>query len=141
MNRVVSAVALVVVLGCGGNGIDAVDEPSNSLISLPTEITLQYGEERRVDGVLRLSFTQVLEDSRCAVDVICVWAGNAKIRIGISMGMGPTFPLELNSMLEPRTVDWNGVRVTLLEVTPEPRSTETIPPEAYAVRLRLEAVP
>lgn len=141
MKRLVSATTLVLVLGCGANAVGPVDEQPTFLTSLPTELTLQYGEERRVGGVLRLSFVEVLEDSRCPVDVTCVWAGNAKVLIGIGMGMGPTHPLELNSTLEPRAVDWNDVRVTLLKVTPEPRSTDTIPLEAYAVRLRLEAVP
>lgn len=141
VSRLVSAVMVVAASGCAGTGVAALDQPSSSLTSLPTEITLQYGEERLIDDVLRVSFSQVLEDSRCPVDVTCIWAGNARVRIGISMGMGPTFPLELNSSLEPTTVDWNGVRVTLLGVMPEPRSTEKIPPEAYSVRLRLEDAP
>ncbi len=136
-----SAVMVVAALGCAGTGVAALDQPSSSLTSLPTEITLRYGEERLIDDLLRVSFNQVLEDSRCPGDVTCVWAGNARVQIGISMGMGPTFPLELNSNLEPSTVDWNGVRVTLLGVMPEPRSTEKIPPEAYSVRLRLEDAP
>lgn len=134
----VSVGMVVAALGCAGTGVAALDQPSSSLTSLPTEITLRYGEERLIDDLLRVSFLEVLEDSRCPVDVTCVWAGNARARIGISMGMGPTFPLELNSTLEPTTVDWSGVRVTLLGVMPEPRSTEKIPPEAYSVRLRLE---
>ncbi len=136
--RALAAATLLAALGCAGNVVDAVDQPSGSLNSLPTEITLRYGEERTIDGVLHVSFNEVLEDSRCPVDVTCVWAGNARVQIGMAMGTGPTVPLELNTTLEPRAVDWNGVRVTLRSVMPEPRSTEQIPLEAYVVRLQLE---
>lgn len=139
--RVGCVVAMAALAACAGNGVESIDERSDSLAALPTEVTLQYGQDRRVDGMLRLSFSDVLEDSRCPVDVTCVWAGNAKVQVGIGLGTGPTHPLELNSTLEPRAVDWNAVRVTLLAVTPEPVSTESSPLEAYAVRLRLEAVP
>lgn len=145
MRRFLSAAVLAAALGCAGTGAQPVDEQSddqqvNSLTSLPTEVTLRYGEERRVGEVLRLGFEEVLGDSRCPIDVICVWAGNVEVRIGISLGMGPTFPLELSSLLEPRSVDWKGIRVTLLEVTPQPKSEQTIPPEAYTIRLLVEKV-
>ncbi|MFH1764671.1 MAG: hypothetical protein ABIF09_10810 [Gemmatimonadota bacterium] len=53
---------------------------------------IPHAEDIRLEGsVLRFSFGEVLEDSRCPVDVTCVWAGNAKVVIGIAAGMGPSF--------------------------------------------------
>ncbi len=90
--------------------------------------------------MIRLGFGEVLEDSRCPVDVTCVWEGNGKVVIGIAAGMGPTHALILNTSLDPRAVVWNGIRVTLLELTPAPHAGTDIPPEDYAVRLRLEPI-
>src|SRR5687768_15934383 len=32
-------------------------------------------------GGVKIAFVELVEDSRCPVDVDCVWAGNAKIRV------------------------------------------------------------
>ena len=119
-------------------------EPTGTGTPSPSgeRITLVVGESREIPGTgLTVEFLRVAEDSRCPIDVTCVWAGNALVQIGMAMGTGPTVPLELNTTLEPRAVDWNGVRVTLRGVMPEPRSTERIPPESYEVRLQLEDAP
>ena len=125
-------------IGCG-NPTAPDQSPELALISASREIVLEYGEDIRLEGsVLRLSFGDVLEDSRCPVDVTCVWEGNGKVVIGIAAGMGPTHSLTLNTSLEPRSVVWNKIRVTLLELTPAPYAGVGIPPEDYAVRLKLE---
>jgi len=129
------------VSGCGSS-----DHPVSGEFSLvpghPQELVLGYGQEAAVRGtVLRVSFGQVLSDSRCPVDVVCVWQGNAEVELGIRAGMGPTHPLRLNTSLDPRYADWMGVRITLLELKPAPRSDTQIKPEDYTVRLRVEALP
>lgn len=104
-----------------------------------TLIELHIGEERQLEGTdYRLSFGRVTEDSRCPTAVVCTWAGNAAVEIGIAAGTGPTHPLVLNTSLEPRQADWHAVRVTLLEVAPAPREPEPIPLDTYSVWLRVE---
>ena len=128
----------VALIGCGPEGEGNLGPDASYLTSI-TVVTLQYGQDLLVaDSVLRLSFAAVLEDSRCPTDVVCVWEGNAGVELGISAGTGPTFPLRLNTSQEPGSAVWNGVLVTLLEVTPAPTSESTIPTEAYSVTLRLE---
>lgn len=133
-----STLFAVGVAGCG-NPTEFDEAPDSALLPAPREIVLRHGQDTRLEGsVLRLSFAEVLEDSRCAVDVTCVWEGNGKVVIGIAAGMGPTHSLILNTSLEPRSVAWSGIRVTLLELTPAPRAGIPIPQEDYSVRLRLE---
>jgi hypothetical protein len=128
-----------IALGCSSATQPQVDTNA-SLVPATTEVTLQYGEDRRLDNsVLRVTFSRVVEDSRCPVDVVCVWAGNAVVEIGVAAGMGPTVPLQINATMDPRYVDWNGVRVTVLDLAPAPRSDTTIKPEDYSVKLRLES--
>jgi len=129
------------VLGGAGCGNPTATDPTPESALLPAsrEVVLDYGEDIRLEGsVLRLNFAEVWEDSRCPVDVTCVWAGNGKVVIGIAAGMGPTHALFLNTTLEPLSVVWSGIRVTLLELTPAPHAGIKIPPEDYAVRLKLE---
>jgi len=103
------------------------------------ERVILIGEDRVIPGtVLRMTFASVVEDSRCPSDVVCVWEGNATVEVGIGTGTGPTFPLQLNTSLDPRSVEWNDVLVTLLALTPDPVSDSAITPADYAVTLRLE---
>ena len=129
------AVALV---GCGSPS-DPENNRETALLEQSGEVTLGYGDEVAVNGsVVRVAFGQVLSDSRCPTDVVCVWEGNAEVEIGIRVGMGPTVPLRLNTTQEPRFVDWQGIRVTLLALMPAARSDTDLKPEDYSVTLRLE---
>jgi hypothetical protein len=135
-----------VILVLGVPGCESPSEAPGEQYSLLTggaqEVTVRYGDEVAVNGsVIRVAFGEVLSDSRCAVDVTCVWAGNAEVQLGIRAGMGPTYALLVNTTLEPRFADWQGIRVTLLELKPAPRSDRPIRPEDYSVRLKLESRP
>ena len=133
-----SVLLVVSATGCG-NPTDPNLIPDSALLPASREIVLEYGEDIRLEGsVLRLSFGEVLEDSRCPLDVTCVWEGNGRVVIGLAAGTGPTHALILNTGLEPLSVVQSGIRVTLLELTPAPDSGSSILPEDYAVRLRLE---
>jgi len=135
------AALAVPVIGCGSSTGPELDDPLQTVLSAPQELTLGYGEEKSVGGsVLRVAFVRVVEDSRCPVDVVCVWAGNALVELGIRMGMGPTFPLQINTTLEPRFADWNDVRVTIVELLPQPREGDPPRPESYTVKIRLERI-
>lgn len=117
------------------------DEQGSPSVQGSGEISLTLGQEKPALGtVLHVTFTRVVGDSRCAVDVVCVHAGNGEVELGIRMGTGPTHALRLNTMDEPKSTIWNNVRVTLLELTPEPRTNPPHDTSAYAVRLRLEAL-
>lgn len=117
------------------------DEQGSPSVQGSGEVSLVLGEDKAVLGtVLHVSFTRVVGDSRCPVDVVCVHAGNGEVELGIHMGSGPTHALRLNTMDEPRSTIWNNVRVTLLELTPEARTNPPHDTNAYAVRLRLEAL-
>jgi hypothetical protein len=106
----------------------------------PVEIEVDVGEEVTIPGtVLSVGFEGVTEDSRCPVDVVCVWEGNAAVEIGLTAGSGPTHIRVLNTVLEPRSTDFGSLRVTLVSVAPEPHEGVPIPPESYVARLRLEA--
>jgi hypothetical protein len=127
-------------VGCGSPA-DATGDVSSSVLEAPIELMIGYGDEVAVNGtVVRLAFGQVLSDSRCPVDVQCVWAGNAEVELGIRAGMGPTMPFRLNTNLIPRSADKLGLRITLLELKPVPRAGTAIKPEDYSVRVKVEAL-
>jgi hypothetical protein len=132
------ALPILIVLGCSDStGPDS--DRQDALIQAAQEMTLRVGEEKAVaNSVVRLAFGQVLEDSRCPVDVMCVWQGNAMVELGIRAGMGPTCPIRLNTTLEPRSTVWNGIRISVLELQPTPRAADPTKADAYQVKVRLE---
>lgn len=137
IKRSVAAALAALVLGCGGATEPDVEFDA-TVLSTPTELALRYGEEKHV-GAMRVVFARVVEDSRCPIDAICVWEGNATVELGLAIGSGPTFPLQLSTALEPRSAVWQDVRFTLLEVHPAWRAEEQKRPEDYSVLLRLES--
>ena len=140
MKTMMMGVLLLSIVACGSPAEPDL-APDPTVVPATTDMTLKAGEELAVAGSLvKITFARVLEDSRCPVDVVCVWEGNAVVELGIRVGMGPTFPLQLNSSLQPQAANWNQVRLTLLELQPAPRAEVPIQPEDYSVKIRVESV-
>jgi hypothetical protein len=147
MFRRLACGSLLVVLSAGLAPV-ACNAPGTGFLadvragSADTLLTLAVGQEARApDGVLRVAFLAVSDDSRCPTDVQCVWAGNAAVELGIAYGMGPTVRHVLNTGIEPRGLDLGLYRLTMAELSPAPVSTATIPPDRYVVSLRLQRLP
>ena len=104
------------------------------------EVVLAPGETKAMD-VLSIAFVAVKSDSRCPVDVVCVWQGDATAEIGLWVGMGPTHPFTLSLNGTPKSVTFAGREVTFVALSPEPRSSRVIKPEDYRARFRIRALP
>lgn len=135
----VAALAVGLMAAACSESTGPEGDPSAAVIPTPQDLTLRIGDEAPVgNSVIRISFGRVVEDSRCPMDVVCVWEGNAVAELGIRAGMGPTFPLQLSTTLEPRSTEWHGVKVTLLELLPYPKASAPTAPGAYTARVRVE---
>ena len=106
----------------------------------PFEARVQIGDEILVDGLFGVGFEDVTEDSRCPVDVVCVWQGNAAVVLGLTVGSGPTVPFTVNTGVEPHSAVHGSYRVTLVGLTPAPISTSPIDRDAYEATLRIERI-
>jgi len=85
-----------------------------------TTASLRVGEQKTVAHGLRIHFLEVLDDSRCPVGTTCVWAGNAKVKLTLSVGRKRSKELELNSNLEPTSIDYQGYRIRFVSLTRKP---------------------
>jgi hypothetical protein len=129
----------LVLLAAASTGGCRYDTPVAAVPGADTTITLAPGAESfPVGDVFHVSFAAVTEDSRCPLGVECTWAGNAVVRIGLALGMGPTVPYDLNTTVDPRSVIFSSYRVTLVALTPARLFTDTIPAGAYRATLRVE---
>src|SRR5688572_10053161 len=89
-------------------------------------IVLQFGNSNQVNNDLRVSFVQVVEDSRCPASVVCVWQGNGAIRLDIATGAGAQ-SATLNTAGGtgfPREATVAGYTFTLMELDPQRQTTD-----------------
>ena len=104
--------------------------------SVGSEFKIKAGRVVTLDGGrLRVRFVRVTSDSRCPVDVDCVWAGNAEVllEVGGQRWRGKR-TLRLNTNASPeRPGEGRHSRYTLklLGLSPQPRSNRKIAPGQY----------
>jgi hypothetical protein len=84
---------------------------------------------------VRLTLKSVTDDSRCPVDVTCVWEGDAKVSIEV-ITPSPRAEHELHTTgRESHEAKHGPYRVTLVKLEPAPRSTVTISSSDYRATL------
>jgi hypothetical protein len=100
---------------------------SSSSSSSTTTLKVSLNTKSVVQGI-SITPVEVVEDSRCPVDVTCIQAGTVRVRSNIILVGGAqssaTFVLNTPQKVGPLTV-------TLTEVTPTKRSTVTVAPGDY----------
>lgn len=137
MRRFSVGFVVALCVGCVG----AATEPN-----VGEEFTLRVGEYAVVtDANLFVGFVGVDGDSRCPLQVQCVWAGDAAVVVETAPLPDPwAAPHQsdtLHTTLEPRSVQLGSVELVLIAVTPYPETPGSIEQNQYAVTFTLRAVP
>jgi hypothetical protein len=105
---------------------------------LNKELTIDFGKTIEIKGEnLEIQFLNVPEDSRCASDVQCIWAGQAKVLLSIhkndQKNLG-NYEFVILAGDSPNQII-EGYLVKLLKLAPYPVSTETIGKSDYKIKL------
>lgn len=112
LRTIVAAAALVGLAACG-----------TTLTSVPTDqaFELSPGETVLVAGTgARVTFVNVPADTRCPTTAICVTAGNAEVAVRIRGQLDADTTIVLNTTLDPKATDVNGLHVALEGLEPYP---------------------
>ena len=104
------------------------------------EFELKVGRAVTLDGGgLRVRLARVESDSRCPVEVNCVWAGNAEVVFevgGRGRSGGTTLRLNTNASPErPGEVRHGRYTLKLVGLAPQPRGNRKIAAGRYAATL------
>ena len=102
------------------------------------DIKVQINKSVTTNG-LKIEFVELVEDSRCPVDVECVWAGNAKIKIRVTKGRKSQL-LDLDMMTKGTKPNYGTYRLTLKGLSPELRSNVRINRNAYVATIGVTKV-
>ncbi|MGE5926151.1 MAG: hypothetical protein ACM357_02270 [Gemmatimonadota bacterium] len=112
--------------------------PQSQLVPAGAEFEVPLGVTVRVAGGPAVTFAEVLEDSRCPIDAVCVQAGRATVRLTVDHGgMREEFRLSTREGAVADTVGRHAVR--LVAVLPAPRAASPTPRDAYRVMLQVDA--
>ncbi len=103
------------------------------------EFSLGIDQTASIEGEkLVIKFKAVLEDSRCPVNVVCVWAGNGKVEFEILDIDGQNKTVTLNTEEEPRVTTLKGHNLKLISLNPPRIDGVSISPGDYSVTLLVE---
>jgi hypothetical protein len=119
----------VLSAACSGR----LSPPSATRVPLGREFTLGVGQSVMVDDTgLRLSLKGVQNDSRCPVDVQCVWEGDAAVSVDVAGSSAPTTTYDLHTSGRfPREAVHGRYRIALVRLDPLPRSSGALTPADY----------
>ena len=129
---------LPLVSGCA----DSPTTPTKNVV-LDEEFELAPGESARIGATnLTVVFDSVSADSRCPVDVVCVWEGDATVAVTVLQSSGERAVLELHTSAgSAREKPYGGYVVRLVGLRPQPRQGVPIPAADYRARLEVVVEP
>lgn len=105
-------------------------------IQLNDTITLAFGDSAVIKSEnLLLTFLGVPEDSRCPIDAVCIWGGDAKAMFRVETpGKEITLDLHSASDFQNRKIIGNYL-INLILVIPHRKTLEIVKQEDYQVRI------
>lgn len=108
-------------------------------VLLDKEFSLRVGEIAVIiQEKLTIKFKSVEEDSRCPIDAVCVWAGNAAVSLELKDSQQDGQIVTLNTYLEPQNIEFSNLILALKELKPYPKTNEIINPKDYIVNLTVK---
>jgi hypothetical protein len=113
------------------------DSPNGPAGPVDLRVVLGPGQQTAVPGAGAIRFEGVANDSRCPGDAICVWAGDATVRVVVSASGGASASYELHTA-DLKPVQHRDVTIALEALSPYPFASKgPIPPGDYRVTLKI----
>lgn len=128
---------------------DAVDDeisysvPSLSLNGVEDIVLLEFGSTVSLPSGQTLRLDRIAEESRCALNVQCIWAGRVQLVIAVTQG-GDQFEVVLTHGAEHEgdssSAEVAGLTLQVIDVSPYPQDADSpIPNGSYVARLTVSA--
>jgi len=118
---------LVALAACGGAAgpVERADDGAPASTVQPTAglddtLRIDLGAERTADrGNVRVRFVARVNDSRCPANAMCVWQGDAAVRLQVRVGSESRDTI-LHTSLQPSTLAIGGYTLSVPGLTPYP---------------------
>jgi hypothetical protein len=122
-----------VALGCGAS------TTMPSPLPLGESFELRPGTSVTLEGGLQVAFDAVKSDSRCPLDALCIWAGEAILAVRLSQSGSDPAERELKTNPNGSETAYRTFSIKLLTLQPYPRSDRPIQPNDYIATLTVNA--
>jgi hypothetical protein len=118
-------IALAAAAACSSATVSERDAttPDASVQSGPRTdtISIRLGQSAVADGGrLELKFDARVADSRCPANAVCVWAGDAHVRVTTRVSGGASTTSDLHSLTPPTKLTVDRYSITMIGMTPYP---------------------
>ena len=121
------ALVLMIALAAAG----CLNSPTGPDAVAGQPFDLKAGAVSTLPDGTRLRFERVQSDSRCPMDVMCVWAGDAIVAVTVNPAKGATESRELHTQPTGSQISYANYTITLTALAPYPRSSQQIPASGY----------
>ncbi|HEY0591115.1 MAG TPA: hypothetical protein VGF40_05075, partial [Thermoanaerobaculia bacterium] len=106
------------------------------------QVTIRAGESVTVQPRnVVLQFAEVLSDSRCPVDVTCVWEGDAEVSIRAVASDGTSADLRLHTRGETSAPSFKGLTLRLIDLRPQPKEGKALRQAEYELTIEIGGTP
>ena len=133
----------VVALACflwAGVNLGCVDHPTRpSEVPLGQSFELRPGASAILRDGLKVAFDGVRADSRCPMDALCVWAGDATVTVRLSQPAATPAERALHTQAGGPEAQYLAYVSKLVALAPYPRSDRQIRPDDYVATLAVES--
>jgi len=129
--REILAVLLSMAAACGGS------DPAGptSRVALGESFELRVGETATIgEELLVVGFVGVKDDSRCPLEVTCVWAGEATLKLTLRRLPHAQQVVEVKTPAAP-DASYEGYTIEVRTLVPVPRASTPTDPAAYVATL------
>jgi hypothetical protein len=127
------ASALICLLATTACSDDSPTRPS----PVSRQVVLAPGQTAAIlEGGVSIRFQEVAGDSRCPATAICVWSGDALVRVEVIPLFGGRQTYDLHTA-DRRAVTHEDLTIALVELAPYPLNATPIPQADYRATLRV----
>jgi len=121
----IAILAAAILTACSSAAAPGRDDPAPASKTQSTSfvdtLSIGLGQSVTADGGrLEVRFDARVSDSRCPVNAVCVWQGDANARIITRVAGGAPVKSELHTALEPKKVVVDRYTISMIDVTPHP---------------------
>jgi hypothetical protein len=137
---------LTAAAACSSAAAPDRNDPTASTSETPARVVdtleIRLGQSATFDGGrLEIRFETVVGDSRCPANAVCVWQGDAHVKIVTRVAGGAPVTSSLHSTLEPHKVTVDRYTISMVGLLPYPgtvRDTDTPPTPTLILRVASE---
>ena len=106
-------------------------------VPLGQAFDLRAGSSVVVSGGLKVTFDRVVADSRCPMDAICIWAGEAVLALKLALGTDTPVEREVKVDSTSPELSFSAYRIKAVALAPYPRSGFKPEPKDFVVTLTI----